>query len=324
MKKPFIRTLFVYIPLIAGFFLFANSSTSSGPVPPRTSDCTTSTDFRLIQTRFRADYWMAFRNENAEELQSALKRADLEGGFPDWMKEYGRRLLDSCGRNGILFTGTTFDTIGAWYCQSVQKFRKDVIVLPMGMLDRVWFVDAMDHWTGFLGSRDRRCGDSPDMELPDREDSYAKSNINAFLMILGRRNADRQVYLSMDLNPGFLKAVQDRLSLSGCAFRLSPAPIQTGSDRIDLTSTNRLFSDVSEFEAIRKQNRPAIPEVDSVRSHYRFAAVQLRNTFRSGENDSKMDRLSEWIRDAFTNDMIPAPEDVESAGIRASSEPKGN
>jgi hypothetical protein len=324
MKKPFFHTLLIFIPLLTGFFLFVHSSSLSAQAVPRTSACFSGTSFRLIQARFNADYWMAFRNEDAEELQSALDRANREGGVPEWMKEYGRRLLDSCGRNAILFTGTAFDTIGAWYCQFVEKYRKDVVVLPMGMLDRMWLVDAMDHWTEFLESRDRRCGDSPDMDLPDWENSYAKSNINAFLMILRRRNANRPAYLSMDLNPGFLKAVQDRLSLSGCAFRLRSAPIQPEEGRIDLTPTNRLFSDASRFEAIRKQARPAIPEVDSIRSHYRFAAVQLKNALRTGGKDTKKDRLSEWIRDAFTNAMIPAPEDGEPAGIHESTGLKGN
>jgi hypothetical protein len=324
MKKTFLHTLLVYILLLAGFFLLARSPyLSAGPLP-RTPARASDADFRLIQARFSADYWMAFRNENAEELQSALKRADQAGGFPDWMKEYGRRLLDSCGRNAILFTGTLIDTIGAWYCQSVQKYRKDVVVLPMGMLDRVWLVDAMNRWRGFLGTREAECDLSQARERLSCEKAYADANLSGFLSILGRRNKDRPVYLSMDLNPGFLKALQDRLSLSGCAFRLHAAPIRTGEERIDLAFTNRLFSEPSRFDAIRRQNRPAILEVDSIRSHYRFAAVQLRNALRSGGNGPVMDRLSEWIRAAFTNDLIPAPESIESDGIRNSPERKGN
>jgi hypothetical protein len=327
MKNRFLKTLAVYIPVVIGFFLLCRSSNVSAHALQQDFNRNGDGTYRWIQVRFAADYWMTFRNENPEELKSVLLQADSEGGFPVWIKEYGRHLLESCGKNAILFTGSMTDTIGAWYCQAVQKFRRDVVVLPVGMLDRDWFVDAMDHRNAFLGKTGRKT-DPISLERLNVPDSYARSNLLAFLRILRMRRADRSVYLSMDVNSGFLKAVQDRLALSGCVFRLHPHPSKPGDPGIDLDATLRLFSEPRGFDAIRNQNHPSIPEVDTVRNHYRFAATRLLNSTPTAGRTLKEKLTEEWIRDAFHNALLPAPEGSKSvedgADAKASAAAKGD
>jgi len=325
MKNRFLETLTVYIPAVIGFFLLCRSSSVSAHALPQDFKPNGDTAYRWVQVRFAADYWMTFRNENPEELKSFLLRADSEGGFPDWIKEYGRHLLESCGKNAILFTGSLTDTIGTWYCQSVQNIRRDVVVLPFGMLDRVWFLDAMDHRNVFLGKTGRETDDPLTLERLNGPDSYEAPNLRAFLRILRMKRTDRPIYLSMDVNSGFLKAVQDRLALSGCAFSLRSHPSKPGDPGIDLDTTRRLFSEPRGFEAIRGQGRPAIPEVDTVRNHYRYAATRLLNSEPPAGWASKEERTAEWIREAFHNAMLPEPDGSGETGedLKARAAAKG-
>ena len=322
MKNRFLETLAVYIPAAAGFILFCSSSNVSADGLMQEFNRNGVPAYCRVQVRLASDYWMSFRNENPKELKAALIRADAEGGFPAWIKEYGRHLLESCGKNAILFTGSMTDTLGAWYCQSVQNIRKDVVVLPIGILDRVWFLDAMNRRHGFLGKSGEATGDPIGFESLNVADSYAAPNLAAFLRILRTKRPERPVYLSMDVNAGFLKAVQYRLALSGCVFRLRPHASKHGDPAIDLNPTRRLFSETAAFDAIRSQSRPAVPEVDSVRNHYRLAATRLLNATPRDGRTPKNGLTAEWIRHAFGNALLPAPEESGSGETGADADSK--
>lgn len=315
MKNRFLQTLTVYVPVLLGFFLICRSSDVAGRGIPTGLVLCMDGRYRWIQANFGPRYNSSFRNENPGELKELLLRADSEGGFPEWMKEYGRNLLQSCGENAILFTGGMTDTAGAWFCQSVLNIRKDVAVLPMGMLDRVWFVDAVNNQKHFL--ENKICGfhDPPDPEKLDRPDSYAESNLKAFHRIVGTRRTGRPVYLSMDVNRGFLEAVKPLLSLSGCVFRLYPTSTKSKERNIDFDATARLFSDPAGFEAIRSQGRPPAPEADSVRSHYQFAAGWLSNAVPPIGSALKGKPRTEWTEGSFRGDLLRAPEELDPERI---------
>jgi hypothetical protein len=313
MKNRFFPTLTVYVPILLGFLLVCRSSDVSGGGPPTGLFQGMDGRYRWIQANFGPRYNSSFRNENPEELKELLIRADSEGGFPEWMKEYGRNLLQSCGENAILFTGGITDTAGAWFCQYVLNIRKDVAVLPMGMLDRVWFVDAVNNQKHFFEKKICGFHDPPGLENLDRPDSYAESNLKAFRRIFGTRGTGRPVYLSMDVNRGFLEAVMPRLSLSGCAFRLYPDPVNSMERTIDFDATSRLFSSPAGFEAIKSQSRPSDSGVDSVRNHYRFAVGWLSDAVPPVGSVLKGKPRMEWTEASFSGDMLRAPEESESA-----------
>jgi hypothetical protein len=314
MKNRFLLTLTVYFPVLFCFFLVCRSSDVSGRAPSAGLFLGMDGRYRWIQANFGPRYDSSFRNENPGELKELLMRADSEGGFPEWMKEYGRNLLESCGKNAILFTGGMADTAGARFCQAVLEIRKDVAVLPMGMLDRSWFVDAVNRQKDFLEKAAGGFRDPPGWENLDKPDSYAVSNLKAFQWIVRARRNGRPVYISMDVNRGFLLAVRDCLSISGCVFRLARVPVKLPELRIDFDATARLFSDPAGFEAIRSQGGPSVPEADTVRSHYRFASSLLLNAVPPVGSALKGKLRSEWTEGAFSCDLMSAPRESESAG----------
>ncbi len=89
----------------------------------------------------RAMYEM--QKKNAENVKYYYELAFKKGGFPDWLIEYGKNCLSSCNENAIFFVGGDADFNVCSYLQICKKFRTDVTLIPLGYLDRPWFVNYL-------------------------------------------------------------------------------------------------------------------------------------------------------------------------------------
>ncbi len=63
-----------------------------------------------------------------------------KGGYPQWLLEYANNIFLSCDSNAILFTGGDAEANSLWYLQTVKGIRRDVTVLPLGLLSYAPFV----------------------------------------------------------------------------------------------------------------------------------------------------------------------------------------
>ncbi|MDR0363940.1 MAG: hypothetical protein LBH92_02845 [Bacteroidales bacterium] len=84
--------------------------------------------------------FLAMQNYNSDKLKYFFELAYKKGAYPDWLIEFGKNILNSCEEDAILFAGGNADFDVCSYLQLCENFRADITVIPIGNIDRPWYV----------------------------------------------------------------------------------------------------------------------------------------------------------------------------------------
>lgn len=104
----------------------------------------------------------AMQDYDIQKVRYFWNRANERGSYPDWLKEFGRNILNSCDKNAILFTAGNVDFDVCSYLQVCQGVRRDITVIPIGNIDRPWYVK-------FLRDGLNGCSRKVNVSLTDRQ-----------------------------------------------------------------------------------------------------------------------------------------------------------
>jgi hypothetical protein len=87
--------------------------------------------------------FLAMQNYDAGKLSYYYRKAFDKGAYPKWLAEFGRNFMMGCDTNAILFTGGNADFDICSYLQLCENFRTDITVIPIGNIDRPWYVQFL-------------------------------------------------------------------------------------------------------------------------------------------------------------------------------------
>ena len=284
--------------------------------------------------RFNRRLIEAMRYGNVERMRIILRRAGAEDAIPDWLMEYNRDLLSSCGRDAILFTSGTLDTIAGWYLQQIDRYRCDITIVPAGMLSSPWFVLALAERDSIVmqcldpgmpridiiegGIPDTAPGQLPPGKSGGRAipfdstlntaSNFTPASISWLMHLIGKNGFRRPVHLSLLCAAKLFTRPGDEFTLAGLTYRLAEE-----ESRCDVAATEAVLERALGRFTFDTDEYLATKEADRIIMQYAFlckevAAVHHEQGHYSRERDliDTMRELADscMILDAETYDLM--------------------
>ncbi|HSG29298.1 MAG TPA: hypothetical protein VLA34_12525 [Candidatus Krumholzibacterium sp.] len=274
------------------------------------------------------------------KARSELVKGRDEGGFPPWMIEYGRNVLDSCDPDAILVTGGDADTNPVMYLQVVEGMRPDVTAVISPLLSRPWYIRLLMQgidgvmpaapisWTEYQVSNLHPYKWKKNYITADvtpEVSSYYGMTSGTFrwqvepdlgegmLSPAGALTADivktnrfrRPVHFSLGCSTGAYSGLNDNLQLCGMTFRL--LPVKTGSDHppIDVESTTRVFTTPDNFSAIGTLPETMMPRASSLLQNYRVVLLRLAHHHYGFDRRDTAREIFAFMEKSIPGSVVP-------------------
>ncbi len=286
----------------------------------------------------------ALKNGDVQQFKSELINGKKSGGYPDWMLEYGRNLLNSCEKNAILFLSGDLQVNAVFYVQLMEEYRKDVLPIPPFLLARPWYAKLLKK--GIPGVWDKAPiswteDNILDMhpyqwrnqivEIPisdscmkiyniptqnktmkwELKPDIGKYSLDAGTALLSNiietNEWTRPIYFSSG-PPGSIYDLNDYFQITGITNKLLPFKTVNTEFRYDLSSTERVLLDPSSYI-----NFPdlAIHDLsyatDFFPYNYRKLLLDLAQYYFSNGNPQKALSIIEKMEEFMPESVYPTP-----------------
>jgi tetratricopeptide (TPR) repeat protein len=136
-------------------------------------------------------------------------------------REYAKNMLVGLEQNGIMFTNGDNDTFPLWYIQEVEKYRADVRVVNLSLLNTPWYIKQLRDNEPKVNIR------WTDEELqrlqPIRaKDGWILVRDIGVQHILKHNSGSKPIYFAVTIPPTIYEPYRDFMEMEGLAYRVVP------------------------------------------------------------------------------------------------------
>ncbi|MDY6788251.1 MAG: hypothetical protein SVK54_09035, partial [candidate division WOR-3 bacterium] len=224
----------------------------------------------------------AFFEGESLKAKEAFAMGHKKGGYPLWLLEFARNVFLSCDSNAILFTGGDAEANALWYLQTVEGLRRDVTVMPAGLLSYPPFVKFVKRGIeGFfrpvpitmsdsdIDSFTHRYFDNDSAVIEVSSEMKNKYSLDEgytmkwalkpdyvfqgkeiitpgtgiIIHMLKNNKWERPAYFTIASIPNMRASLDEYLYLEGLCYRIMP--VEAGDETMDVEFTASLLMDIS-------------------------------------------------------------------------------
>jgi len=167
-------------------------------------------------------YWY---NNKDDSAIWAFKEGKTRGGFSDFILGVNRNVLDACSEGAILISSGDNFTIPFWYLQTVEKYRPDVAVVDINLLNTKWYPAFLSNVAFDISNKELNTLDYIEWTdsvvtinnfswtvKPSFDDKYLLRGDRVFLSLLKANEFHRDLYFVNGLTDNQILGLEEYLS----------------------------------------------------------------------------------------------------------------
>jgi len=300
--------------------------------------------YYFLMAEYGARALNSLKEENSEKYTSNYRLAFEKGGFPLWILEYGKNLLNTCDENGILIVGgdATFNPIQ--YLQIVENYRRDVSVIPYGFFNRPWYVKKMK--TGVkdvlrktpIGLSDEQIFDMHPYKwdtltikipissilktkyglskdevfewemapnLKGERKNYLSADKAVLASIIEANKWERPIYFSIGCHPTFTSGLTDNFQFCGLANKLLPMETEESKYSTNHEKIREILLNKNNIQNFMDVEKHDMPRASNVISNYYGILYKLAIYYKENDQLQKVSEIADFIERNLLTNVFP-------------------
>ena len=232
--------------------------------------------------------------------------------------DYAYNLLNSCEENAILFTNGDNDTFPLWYMQEVEKFRQDIKVVNLSLLNTPWYIKQLKNTEPAIPLRWSDAQIETIRPIPWKTQEVTTAGLTTtvkptyggqylrvqdlmILELIRVINWEKPIYFAVTVSTSARLGLDDYLSMEGQVMRLY-------SHKVDKIDENMIYRNFTSNYKFRNLNNPDVyfsPNTQRLMQNYRTAVLQAARVFLENGEEEKAADILQTINEKIPEEIIP-------------------
>lgn len=283
-----------------------------------------------------------------DQVITSLTKGREQGGYPDWLLEYARNLLDCCKPEAILFISGDAEANSIAYLQWVENYRTDISTIIIPLCNRSWYIQILK--TGYHdfispvpiswsqeqiysannykwnSNEIKVLLDTPVISLYHLTDSLFKwtlspdlysdtrnylSPAKAVIADIIQQNAFyRPVYFSLSGHHLVEDDLDSNLILSGLAHQLVPFNVYQRESRLNVMELENFLSNQENFSNFPDVAEHDLPRISGILNNYRYLYLNLIIYYYNNNDIIKTNSLIKNMETFLPDSVLPLPDGI--------------
>jgi tetratricopeptide (TPR) repeat protein len=220
----------------------------------------------------------------------------------DWVAyDYAYNLLNSCEKDGILFTNGDNDTFPLWALQEAYGIRTDIRIVNLSLVNTPWYILQMKNFEpkvpiSFTDAQIEKMDaqlnpfDKPtpyhlngagiDVVLPSVDQMRVlKVQDQMVLNIVDANRWKKPIYFVTSVGDDVLMGLGPYLKLEGLVYRVMPKPVPE-EEKIDIQRSAKLMTEVYKYTNLENGKANLNETSSSLLTNYEASYIQIALALR--------------------------------------------